>query len=325
MAMKTRRRLILAGGRGFLGTILAEYFGARGWEVTILTRQPQRPGHGIRAGGAVRELGWDGVTRGEWVRALEGADLLINLAGLSVNCRYHASNRRRLLASRLDSTRVLGEALTAGEQPPRVWMNSSTATIYQHHFGTPWDEDGEIGSNPAAKDAFSVEIATAWEREFAAAQTPQTRKLALRSAMVLGLGPNSVFPVLRRLVRFGLGGAQAGGQQFVSWIHETDFCRAIEWLHENQAIAGVVNLAAPTPLTNREMMSTLRNLCGMPLGLPATSWMLEAGAFLLRTETELVIKSRCVVSRRLREGGFVFRHTTMKAAMAELMTRSNGN
>jgi uncharacterized protein (TIGR01777 family) len=223
--------------------------------------------------------------------------------------------------SRILPTRALGEAIQQCARPPKIWFNASTATIYKHTFGPPWDEAGEIGAHPDAKDAFSIEIAAAWEREFDAAKTPRTRKVALRSAMVLGLGANSVFPTLCRLVRFGLGGTMAGGQQFVSWIHETDFCRAIDWLVDRLEISGVVNLAAPSPVTNREMMATLRELCGMPVGLPASRWMLEVGAFLLRTETELIIKSRRVISKRLRDGGFAFRYQTMREAMKELLQR----
>jgi len=315
-----RAKIVLAGGHGFLGQILAVHFQQRGWDVVVLTRSPRTPRN---ATSRVQEARWDGMTLGEWTSALEGATAVINLAGVSVNCRYHARNQRLLMDSRIFPTRILGEAIRHCTRPPKAWFNSSTATIYKHTFGTAWDEDGEIGSHPDAKDAFSVAIATAWEREFEAAKTPATRKVALRSAMVLGLGLNSVFPTLRRLARLGLGGPMAGGRQFVSWIHEADFCRALDWLIEHEEIAGVVNLAAPGPVTNREMMTTLRGLCGMPIGLPATRWMLEMGAFVLRTETELIIKSRRVVSKRLSDGGFTFRHRTMREAMAELMQRSS--
>ena len=311
------RRVVLAGGSGFLGQALADHLEARGWEVVILSRSANANAT-ISCPGR-RWVQWDGCSAGSWAVELEGASALINLTGLSVNCRYHAANRRRLLDSRLLPTHLLGEAVARCTRPPAVWLNSSTATIYRHTFGPAWSEDGEIGAHPDANDAFSIEIATAWEREFAAAPTPRTRKVTLRTAMVLGHGRNSVFPTLRRLVRLGLGGSMAGGRQFVSWIHERDFCRAVEWLIAREDISGVINLAAPAPVTNAAMMSILRELCGVPFGLPATRWMLAVGAFLLRTETELIVKSRRVVSGRLAEAGFAFQFPTLREAFQDLM------
>lgn len=308
-------RLIIAGGSGFLGGVLAEYFAARGWEIVVFTRKSRGRND------AIRQVGWDGETLGEWARELEGACALVNLAGVTVNCRYHAPNRKRILDSRINSTRVLGEAVARSTNPPEVWLNSSTATIYKHTCGPAWDETGEIGGTPEAKDEFSVEVAVAWERTFNAAQTPLTRKVNLRSAMVLGTGPNSVFPVLRRLTRLGLGGSLASGRQFVSWIHERDFCRAIEWLIEHRNLSGTFNLAAPNPVTNSEMMGTLRQLCRMPFGLLASLWMLEFGAFFLRTETELIIKSRRVVPGRLLKEGFTFEHPLLRPAFEDLLRR----
>ena len=313
--MKTRR-IILAGGSGFLGAVLRRHFLKQGSEILVLTRSPHR----TTSNG--RECFWDGRTAAEWTGELEGVDVVINLAGFSVNCRYHARHRRLMMDSRVDSTRVLGEAIARCVNPPRVWLNSSTATIYKHTFGPPWGEDGELGASPEAKDAFSIEIATAWERAFSAAQTPRTRKVALRSAMVFGHGANSVFPVLRRLARFGLGGRMASGKQYVSWIHESDFCRAVDWLIDHGEFTGPVNLAAPNPVMNSEMMATVRELCGVPFGLPAAAWMLEVGAFFLRTETELIIKSRRVVPGRLLAGGFQFQFTRMRDAMANLLART---
>ncbi|MFM1770785.1 MAG: hypothetical protein RJA22_3314, partial [Verrucomicrobiota bacterium] len=294
-------RLILAGGSGFLGRALAAHFAAQGHDVVILTRRP-RPAQGL-----IREVHWDGVTLGDWRHELEGARALINLAGLSVNCRYHARNRRRLLASRLDSTRVLGQALAACANPPPAWLNSSTATIYRHTFGPAWDETGEIGGCPEAKDTFSVHIATEWERALREAPTPRTRKVALRSAMVLGHAANSVLPTLLRLARLGLGGHLGDGRQYVSWIHVDDFCRALDWILDHPEAEGPVNVATPHPLPNAAFMAEIRRAAGRSFGLPATRWMLEIGAFLLRTETELVIKSRRVVPGKLLAGGFQFR------------------
>jgi uncharacterized protein (TIGR01777 family) len=305
-------RIVIAGGSGFLGNALADYFAVKDIEVVILTRSPKTHG------GRVREAHWDGETVGDWVKELEGARALINLAGISVNCRYHARNRKLMLDSRLNSTRVLGEAIGPCTTPPPVWLNSSTATIYKHTFGPAWDETGEIGGCAEAKDIFSVHIATEWERVFNEANTPRTRKVALRSAMVLGHGKNSVLPNLLRLGRLGLGGRLAGGRQFVSWIHEEDFCRAVQWLIEHETLSGPVNLAAPNPVPNAEFMAAIRKACGMPFGLPASLWMLEIGAFFLRTETELVIKSRRVVPGKLLASGFAFRHPHLLPAIEHL-------
>jgi uncharacterized protein (TIGR01777 family) len=306
-------KILLAGGSGFLGSALADYFAAPGVEVVILTRSPKS------RTGLIREVAWDGATPGEWTGELEGARALINLAGVSVNCRYHARNRRRLLDSRLETTRVLGQALARCANPPPVWLNSSTATIYTHTYGAPWDETGEIGGCREAKDIFSVRLAMEWERVFDEAPTPLTRKVALRSAMVLGHGRNSVLPNLLRLGRLGLGGCLAGGRQFVSWIHQEDFCRAVNWLIDHESLDGVVNLAAPNPVTNREFMAAIRAVCHAPLGLPAPRWMLEIGAFFLRTETELIIKSRRVVPSRLLASGFNFRHPELLPAIEHLV------
>ena len=310
-----KQRIVLAGGSGFLGNVLAEYFAGKGMEVVILTRNPK-----TRAG-LIREVLWDGATVGDWTKEIEGARALINLAGISVNCRYHARNRKLMLDSRLDSTRVLGEAIARCANPPPVWLNSSTATIYKHTFGPAWDEAGEIGGCPEAKDIFSVHIATEWERVFNEANTPRTRKVALRSAMVLGHGRNSVLPNLLRLGRLGLGGTLAGGRQFVSWIHEEDFCGAVEWIIEHENLSGPVNLAAPNPVTNAEFMAAIRKVCRAPFGLPVSLWMLEAGAFLLRTETELLIKSRRVVPGKLLANGFTFRHPHLLPAIEQLVNR----
>ena len=306
-------KLILAGGSGFLGGELAKHFSALDWEIVVLTRSPKP-----RAD-AAREVAWDAASLGDWARELDGATAVVNLTGRSVDCRYTANNRREIMDSRVNSTRVVGEAIARCKTPPRVWLNSSTATLYQHTFGTPHDESSrEMDSATDAKDAFSVEVAQAWERALDEAKTPHTRKVALRTSMVLGLGRNSVFPVLRRLTKFGLGGRQGSGKQFVSWIHVEDFCRAIEWIIAHEELSGPINQCAPNPLPNVEMMKQFREVCRIPIGLPATEWMLEIGAFFLRTETELIFKSRRVVPGKLLASGFEFRFPTFREAIQDL-------
>jgi uncharacterized protein (TIGR01777 family) len=307
------KRVVLAGGSGFLGRLLARCFLTCDYEVVILSRRE------VISFSSLKQVCWDGRKLGDWARELDGADMVVNLAGRSVNCRYHARNRRLILESRVSSTRVLGEAIAQCAQPPRVWLNASTATIYKHSLDRSMDEaTGEIGSTPEANDEFSVEVARAWEQALDEARTPATRKIALRTAMVLGNSKNSVLPVLRRLARFGLGGKMASGRQFVSWIHEVDFCRAIEWLIAREDFTGPVNLAAPNPVSNGEMMECVREVCRVPFGLPATQWMLELGACFLRTETELIIKSRRVVPGRLTAAGFQFRFPHFREALMDL-------
>lgn len=302
---------MLAGGSGFLGNALAERFVARGDEVIVLTRSPRE-----RADGA-KEISWDAKSPGDWTKFVDGADSVINLAGKSVDCRYTEKNRQLIIASRVDSTRVLGEAIAQCKSPPRVWLNSSSATIYKHTFDTPMDESGETGATPEAKDEFSVEVIRQWERALDEAQTPDTRKIAMRITLVFGKS-GGVFPVLRRLARFGLGGKMGGGRQFVSWIHVEDFCRAVEWLIAHDELAGPVNFAAPNPLPNRDMTRLVREACGVPFGLPAAEWMLEVGAFFLRTETELLIKSRYVVPGKLPASGFKFQFPELRGALEDI-------
>jgi uncharacterized protein (TIGR01777 family) len=312
-----RKRIILAGGSGFIGQGLGGALSAQNYEVVVLTRQPR-----VRADG-IREVSWDGKSLGDWAHELDNAECLINLAGRSVNCRYTPKNRRAIMDSRVFSTRILGEAIAKAKTPPRTWMNSSTATIYKHATDVARDEKGEIGATADANDGFSVEVAHAWEAAFDQAVTPSTRKITLRTSLVFGADTRGVFRVLRRLAQFGLGGKMASGEQYVSWIHETDFARAILWLLEKENFSGSVNLAAPNPLTNCEMMRIMRGVCKAPLGigLPAARWMLEVGAFFLRTETELILKSRRVVPGRLLQEGFKFQYPDFEDAVRELERR----
>ena len=305
------KRIILAGGSGFLGQALATRFSEGDSEVVVLTRAP------LARLDRVKEVSWDGKSLGDWAKLVDGADAVINLTGRSVDCRYTEANRRAIIASRVDSTRVLGEEIARCPKPPRVWLNASSATIYKHTSTTPMDEAGETGATPSAKDEFSVEVIRQWESALDAAWTPATRKIALRITMVFGAA-GGVFPVLRRLARFGLGGRMGSGRQFVSWLHIADFLRAVEWLLAQEDFSGPVNLAAPNPLPNAEMMQLLREAVGMPFGLPATEWMLEVGAVFLRTETELILKSRRVVPGRLLAAGFQFEFPEMRAALRGL-------
>lgn len=309
-------RIVIPGGSGQVGTLLARSLHARGNEVVVLSRRP--------AAAPWTVLPWNARSLGSWARTFDGADAVINLAGRNVNCRYNERNREEILQSRVDSTRLVGKAISLARRPPSVWMQASTATIYAHRYDGPNDErDGVIGGGePGAPSTwrFSTDTAKAWEREVDRVPLPHTRTLKLRSAMTMSADAGSVFDVLLRLVRFGLGGRAGDGRQFVSWIHEVDFLRAIDWLLEGD-VAGAVNLAAPNPLPNDDFMRGLRKAWGIPFGLPAAKWMLEIGARLLRTETELILKSRRVVPGILQSRGFEFRYPAWPAAARDLCRR----
>lgn len=307
-------KIAIPGGTGFLGRILLDALRARGHAVIVLGR---RAAEGV--------VPWDGRTPGPWCEAIDGADAVVNLAGRSVDCRYTRAHLREMMGSRVDSTRAVGLAIGRAARPPRVWLQMSTATIYAHRFDAPNDEvEGRIGGDePDAPPSWrpSIDIALAWERALHDAPAPATRKVAMRTAMVMSPRPGGVFAMLDRLARLGLGGAIAGGRQLVSWIHEEDFAGAVAFLLERDGLAGAVNLASPHPLPQGELMAALRAAEGVPIGLPATRWMAELGAFLLRTETELVLKSRRVVPRRLLEAGFAFRHPRWAEAVRDLVAR----
>jgi uncharacterized protein len=314
-------RIVLTGGSGQVGNLLASHFHNQGQRVVVIARSVQpAPWQVVR---------WDGISLGDWVSHLEGSDVLINLAGRSVNCRYTPANRSAIKDSRIHTTRLLGQAMTGLAHPPRPWMNASTATIYRHALDRPMDEEtGEIGGhepNAPSTWRFSIDVATSWEEAFFSSVTPETRKVALRSAMVMSPDRGGIFGELLRLVRLGLGGTAGSGRQFVSWIHGEDFLRSIEYLTAHEECAGAFNLASPNPLPNREFMRTLRQAWGAPLGLPATVWMLELGAWFLRTETELILKSRRVVPGRLQQAGLEFHFPDWPAAATDLVHRWREN
>lgn len=310
-------KVVIPGGTGQVGAVLARALVAKGHDVVVLSR-----------GGTsdARLVTWDGRTVGPWAAELDGADVVVNLAGRSVNCRYTRENLEAMMSSRVDSTRAVGLAIGQAKRPPPLWLQMSTATIYAHRLDAANDEATGIlgGSEPdvPAYWGYSVEIAKAWERTQEEATTPGTRKVALRTAMVMSPDRDGIFDVLLKLTRWGLGGSVGGGRQFVSWIHERDFVRAVEFLIARDDLSGPVNLAAPGPLPQAELMAVLRAAWGRKLGLPAMKWMAEIGAFAMRTDTELLLKSRRVVPGRLLEAGFAFDYSDWATAARELVLRS---
>ena len=311
-------KIVIPGGSGQVGTVLARAFHQRGDEVVVLSRtQTKTP--------PWRVVKWDGETLGEWVSEIEDAEAVINLAGKSVNCRYTAENRRVIIDSRVKSTRIVGQAIAEVNKAPRVWLQASTATLYAHRYEAANDEATGIigGSEPNAPDTwrFSIDVVKKWERELNAAATPHTRKVLMRSAIVMTPSSGGPFDMLLRLVRFGLGGRFGDGKEYVSWMHDQDFVRAVDWLTQHDDLEGPVILAAPNPLSNSEFMQSLRKAWGIPFGLPAPEWMLELGAFVLRSETELMLKSRRVIPTRLLQSGFSFQFPTWPEAARDLCNR----
>ncbi|WP_440117933.1 TIGR01777 family oxidoreductase [Paenibacillus sp. QZ-Y1] len=291
------KKVVLAGGTGFVGQDFAQRFKKLGYEVLIISRQS---GH----------IAWE--DKAGIIQALEDAELLINLAGKSVNCRYTEENRKIILESRTRTTRILGESVLACNHPPECWINSSTATIYRHAEDRPMTEkEGEIGSG------FSVDVAKAWEQTFFEFSLPSTRQIALRIAIVLGKG--GVMEPMTNLVRFGLGGSQGAGTQQFSWIHIEDLFRMVIYLQQHKELEGVFNASSPHPVTNRQLMASLREQMGVRIGLPSPRWMLELGARFIRTETELILKSRWVIPERLEQEGFTFVYDTLDSALAEII------
>jgi uncharacterized protein (TIGR01777 family) len=302
------RKIILAGGNGYLGRVLVDYYRNIADEIIILSRKS------FATEGNVKVKMWDGCTEADWVETLENADLMVNLCGKNVNCRYTDTNRKEIIDSRVVPTRLLGQAIQKLDNPPKLWINVTSATIYRHAEDRAQDEEtGDIGYG------FSIDVCRIWEKTFFETDTPNTRKIALRMGIVLGRS-DGAFPRLLNLVRFGLGGQQGDGEQYVSWIHEQDAAKCTEWLLDHEDIDGVVNCTAPYPLENKDFMESIRTAYGVPFGLPSPAWLLEIGAKIIGTETELILKSRWVLPARLLASGFNFQFAKAEHAVKDILS-----
>ena len=310
-------KIVIPGGSGHVGTLLARALASHGDDVVVLSREPRSA--------PWRVARWDGRTVGVWSQDVDGADVVINLAGRSVNCRYTPAHRAEIMDSRVESTRAVGTAIANSRTPPRVWLQASTATIYAHRYDAPNDEARGLigGSEPNVPDTwrFSIDVARAWEAALDEANVPRTRKVALRSAIIMSPENGGPFATLMELVGRGLGGRAGDGLQYVSWIHDSDFVRAVLWIIAHDGLAGVVNVSSPNPLPQEDFMRTLRRAAGVRVGLPALKWMLEFGAMVMGTETELILKSRRVVPARLVESGFAFTYPEWPGAALDLVRR----
>lgn len=312
------KKIVIAGGSGFIGQAIAAYFGKKN-TVVILSRQVKEANNaygkqlGVHTNTSIRYVLWNAKDLGEWTKEMEGADLVINLAGKSVNCRYSQRNKQEIIDSRINSTNIIGNAIALATVPPKLWINASSATIYRHATDRPQDElTGEMQND------FSVQVCKLWEQTFLNKRTPFTRKVALRMAITLGAG--GVMIPYCNLLKFGLGGRQGSGRQMYSWVHIQDVCRMMQWAFEHNEIEGVYNCSSPNPVTNNQFMQTLRKVTGYNFGLPAFTWMLKMGAAIIGTETELILKSRWVVPDKALQAGFRFEYAVLKDALQQVIS-----
>ncbi|MCZ4224321.1 TIGR01777 family oxidoreductase [Pedobacter rhodius] len=302
------KKIILAGGNGYLGSVLAKHFSSIADEIIILARKARADE------GNIKSLVWDGKTEDRWVENIGDADLWVNLCGKNVNCRYTKKNKEEIINSRVLPTKLLNNILERLDNPPKLFINITSATIYRHAEDKPQDElTGAVGYG------FSIDVCQIWEKTFFETTNPKTRKIALRMGIVMGRN-DGAFPRLLNLVKVGMGGKQGDGEQYVSWIHEQDAAQSIEWLTDHTEIEGAVNCTAPNAVKNTEMMKILRTAYGMPFGLPAPAWLLEIGAKIIGTETELILKSRWVKPAILLDSGFKFQYGQMEEAFHDILS-----
>jgi len=301
------KKIIIAGGTGFLGKVLINHFKDKVSQIIVLTRSESRKEMNVHY------VLWDAKTLSGWESHLENADVLINLTGKSVDCRYTKRNRELIYNSRIESTKILNKAVSQCQHPPKLWLNSSTATIYRHSTDKQMDEfTGEIGND------FSMNIAKAWEKEFFNIKVQGTRKVALRTSIVLGKN-GGAFKPLKSIVKIGVGRKQGNGNQFLSWVREEDFARAVEVIINHDKIGSIVNVVSPLPVRNKEFMTSLRKALNVPVGIPINKTLLEIGSKIIQTETELVLKSRNVIPKKLTDSGFTFKYQTLEKAFTQII------
>jgi len=295
--------ITIAGGTGFLGRKLEKHLSKKGHHITILTRRPRASNH----------VKWEGKKGGNWPEHISHAEVLINLCGKSVDCRYTIENKKEIIASRIEPTLAFHEAIQDEKIKPKIWLNASSATIYTHAESMLMDEqNGVIG------DDFSMIVCKEWERSFFTHFYPDIRQVALRTSIVLGK-TGGAFAKLKPITMIGLGGKQGDGNQMVSWIHIDDFCRSIDHIIKSEHISGPINLTSPNPIDNNQFMRAIRSALKIPFGIPQPKWLLEFGAALMGTETELLLKSRNVFPRRLLESGFSFHYNSIGLSIKSMI------
>ncbi len=303
------KKIIITGASGFLGQTLLEYLSTKLPNAELVAVSRKAPDN---CPSNCRFVAWDGLTPGIWTDEFEGADAVINLAGKSVNCRYNEANKKAILESRTITTHLVGKAIEECTVKPKVWLNAASATIYEHTEDAPnTEESTRIGTG------FSVNVCTEWEKAFNAYNRLGVRQIAMRTTIVLGKHGGVTIP-LKRLTLLGFGGKMGSGEQQFSWIHETDFCNIVLHFLNNEGCSGAYNMAAPNPVKNKELHRMLRKVLGVPFGIPQPKWLLEIGARIIKTETELILKSRYVISKRLKDEGFEFQFPTIEACLKDI-------
>lgn len=306
------KKIVITGASGFLGQQLLHYLSTQLPDVELVAISRKAPDN---CPSNCQFVPWNGTTAGTWTNTFEGAFAVINLAGKSVNCRYNEENKRAIMESRTITTHLVGDAIAACNEKPQVWLNAASATIYEHTEDTPNTEySTRIGHG------FSVEVCKAWEDAFWSYKDLGIRQIAMRTTIILGKNGGVTVP-LKRLTKLGMGGKMGSGKQWFSWMHEDDFCNAVLHFLQNETSSGAYNMAAPNPVSNEVLHRTLRKTLGVPFGIPQPKFLLEFGAWLIKTETELILKSRYVISKRLPEEGFTYQFPTIEACLADLFKK----
>ena len=310
-------KIVIPGGTGLLGQLLTRSFIQKKYQVVVLSRRGDNSSEG-------ELVPWDACTLGEWAQKINGADAVINMTGKNIKCLYTDKNLKTLRNSRINSTRVIGQAIKQAKTPPPIWIQMSAAGIYTHSLSTPQDEEiGKIGEDPCRPDSWKkiVRLVQDWEEALFSSETPQTRKVAVRAGIIMSAQNNSAFSKLTQLCRFGLGGTIGKGKQMNSWLHESDFVNGIHFLLENSNLEGPVNFCSPHPVSQTEMMQTLRKITGAGFGIPATNWMVELSSYITQIDPELILKSRYVIPKVLQDHHFSFEFPRWEQAAKDLYTK----
>lgn len=297
--------IVIAGGSGNLGRLLIPYFHGR--DIAVLTRSPYKVSAGVRF------VPWDGKTLGEWKSELEHASVVINLAGRSIDCRFTKANRREILASRVQSTLALGEAIAQCQHPPRLWINAGGTSIFGHSREKQGEADRPSGIG------FLADVSREWEAAFERSIAPATRKVLLRISGVL-LREGGMLEPLIRFSKLAFGNRIGDGEQYLSWIHEIDFVRIIEWIIVNENISGTVHACSPNPVNNQHFMQVIGEALGGRHLLPIPKWLAVLGAWLIGTNAALILDGNKVVSKRLSDAGFEFVFPELEQAIWDIIT-----
>ena len=306
----SKPKIVIAGGTGYLGQLIAASLHQDNWDVVLLSRS-SNPGNKIG-----RSVYWDAKSLGDWTEELENAQVLLNLTGRSIDCRHNTANRKEILNSRIYSTRVLGEAVSIAQTPPSCWLNASSMALYGQLWG---NASAHTEESSLQSGGFLEDVTVAWEKEFLKWKREGVRQVALRISFVLGR-TSGAFPLLRKLCQFGFGGRQGSGIQWMSWLHEDDWVGIVRFLIANKGIKGAFNLASPNPVRNKDFMKALRRECApLGMGFPAPAFGVKLGCLIMDSAPELALQSRKVISQKLTENNYSFKFAKMADAFSKLI------